>query len=104
MARGRRLVRDRYSAESASVPRTPDNKRRVAELVERRQLKAGVDLDRPRRCGRRRACAAAPRRHEHLRGARPAGLGEQAHHLRRQTRRMGERGQGTWQRETLALA
>ena len=28
-------MRDRYSAESAFVPRTPDNERRVAELVER---------------------------------------------------------------------
>ncbi len=35
MARGGGSVRDRYSAESAFVPRTPDNERRVAELVER---------------------------------------------------------------------
>ena len=74
MARGGGSVRDRYSAESAFVPRTPDNERRSS----------------PRRCERRRACAAAPRRpRAPCVGARPAGLGEQARHLKRQTRRIG---------------
>ena len=53
-------------------------------------MRAGVDLTGPGGVSAAERVQPPRADHEHLAfGARPAGLGEQAHHLKRQTRRIG---------------